>query len=145
MVDQQGRIGKRVLFVGLIVLLVVTASLSAVFYHAYRHALAANPTRQQQSISTAVSSLVVTPSETPEIATIKDASKLTNSALAQKAQNGDVLLIYGKTSQIIVYRPTLKKIVDMLTIQTTPAAATGTGATTPTQPATPTAPTNNRH
>ncbi len=96
-------------------------------------------------MSTAVSSLVVTPSETPEIATIKDASKLTNSALAQKAQNGDVLLIYGKTSQIIVYRPALKKIVDMLTIQTTPAAATGTGATTPTQPATPTAPTNNRH
>ncbi len=103
----------------LVLLLLATGACSAYFYHAYRKAVVDNPASQQRTIVEQVNSLVVVPTEEPQIATVKDASKLTltSAALAQKAKNGDVLLVYNKAGQIVVYRPAAKKIVNMLTIQ----------------------------
>ena len=99
------------------VLLVGALACTVYFYKAYRKAVAANPMTQQQSLVSQLNSLVIAPSEQPQIATVKDASKLTSSVLASKTKNGDVLFVYNKAGEIIVYRPSVHKVVNMLTVQ----------------------------
>jgi len=110
---------KQKLWSRLIIALVVVALLVAVafFYHKYKTAVAANPATQQNSIISQVDSLAVTPSEQPQVAMVKDAAKLTSGVLAEKAENGDAILVYNKSDFIILYRPSERKIVDMLTVQ----------------------------
>ncbi len=45
--------------------------------------------------------------DTPVLATVNDAIKLNNP----EAQNGDEMVIYGKSSKAILYRPSTKKII----------------------------------
>ena len=54
---------------------------------------------------------------------VADKQKLNNPALAAVVQNGDKILIYGQAKRLIVYRPSVHKIVTMLTIQDAPAGA----------------------
>src|SRR5262245_22767820 len=98
----------------LTLLLLAAAASSAYFFHQYREAVADNPGAQQRTITQKVGSLVITPKEQAQLATVKDASRLTSSALASRTQNGDILLVYGKSGRIIIYRPSLQKVVDML-------------------------------
>lgn len=112
-----------------IVVVVLAIGFSLYFYHAYKKALADNPTAQQQDLVTQVNNLAVTPSEQPQIATVKDASKLVNSILANETQDGDVLFVYNKSNRIIIFRPTIHKVVDMLTVQPNQSVSTGTSST----------------
>ena len=112
-------------------LVIITAALvgfGLYSFHAWRSAVASNPATAQQAIIKSVNDLAITPNESPQIATIKDASKLTSGALAHAAKNGDVLLIYNKANRIIVYRPSTHKLVDILSIQPQPQTTTNTPA-----------------
>ncbi len=51
--------------------------------------------------------------ETPALVSVVDASKLTSSYLKQYAKTGDKLLLYQNTSKVIIYRPSIDKIVDI--------------------------------
>lgn len=132
MTDQpKKRIGLRTSTIILSVLLLAVAGFGAYSFHAWRRAVADNPVTTQNGITKAVNSIVVTPHETPQIATVKNAAKLTAS-LSRIVNNGDVLLIYNKADRIIVYRPAVHKIVDMLTVQSpTPASAAKVTSKTP--------------
>lgn len=54
----------------------------------------------------------------PSLATITDIDKLKDQPFFKNAQNGDKLLIYGKTAKAILYRPSENKIVDFTLIDT---------------------------
>lgn len=89
-----------------------------------------SPPDEAKQLSTEVSQLVVLPTdETPSIATVADATKLKQQSSGfENAQTGDKLLIYAKAKQIIVYRPSVKKVVNIVQITIGQAAPT-TGTT----------------
>jgi hypothetical protein len=102
----------------LVILLVVALAASGFWFAQYRKALRNNPATQQQQLVTQLSKLIEMPSGQPVITTVIDKSKLTNPTLASLAHNGDRLFIFTKSKRLVLYRPSDKKVVDMLTIQT---------------------------
>lgn len=69
--------------------------------------------------------------ETPTLATVIDKDKLKDQPFFFKAINGDKALIYTKNKQVILYRPSVNRVINIapLTINnpvttTTPSAAT---------------------
>lgn len=91
------------------------------FFYKYQDALQREPNRESQRITQAIEKVVALPDEEPVLSTVQDKSKLTNTALRVRAENGDKLLIYSKAKRLIIYRPSTKKVVDMLTIQGAPS------------------------
>jgi len=57
--------------------------------------------------------------ETPALATVTDKAKLTTKFL-QKAENGDKILIYQKAGRVIIYRPSIDRIIDVGPVQIAP-------------------------
>lgn len=65
------------------------------------------------SVKVAVGRHYVLPTnEEPALATVTDKNKLT-SALRDKAENGDKLLIYQQNRQAVLYRPSLDRIIEV--------------------------------
>lgn len=50
--------------------------------------------------------------ETPALATVEDKAKLTSDFLAT-AENGDKLLVYKDAKKVILYRPSIDRIVQV--------------------------------
>lgn len=75
--------------------------------------------------------------ESPTVATVSDASKLTEQSFFKNAQNGDKVVIYTTARKAILYRPSEKRIVEVgaVNIQQR-AAATPNGSATPAPTAT---------
>ncbi len=66
-----------------------------------------------ESIKVLISKHVVLPAdEEPAYATITDKNKLETPFLKQ-AENGDKLLIYQNNQKIIIYRPSIDRIIDI--------------------------------
>ncbi|HRF28940.1 MAG TPA: hypothetical protein PL051_04900 [Candidatus Saccharibacteria bacterium] len=63
------------------------------------------------TITTSVSRHMLLPTgEKPALATVTDTTKL-NTEFLKQAENGDKLLIYEKARLVVVYRPSIDKIV----------------------------------
>jgi|SRR3989344_7360039 len=74
---------------------------------------------QTQKLTEEVGKLIDLPiGEEPTVATITDITKLTKQDFFQKAENGDVVLIYSQAKKAYLYSPTLKKILDVQPINT---------------------------
>ena len=59
-----------------------------------------------------VSKLVIVPrGETPSVATVSNAAKLSGQSFFQNAQNGDKVIVYTKAKEAILYRPSTNQIV----------------------------------
>ncbi len=54
--------------------------------------------------------------ETPTIATVADKSKLMSQPFFERAENGDKVLIFRSSNTVVLYRPTLKKVIAVSTI-----------------------------
>lgn len=67
----------------------------------------------------------------PELATVTDSRKIQSSFKAA-IENGDKVLIYQKTKQAIVYRPSIHKVVDVEPVN----VANSSSATSATSPST---------
>ncbi|HVU59936.1 MAG TPA: hypothetical protein VHC98_03820 [Candidatus Saccharimonadales bacterium] len=106
-----------------IVILAIAVGANIILFVKYRAAVSTNPVSQQRELQAAVAHIAVVPHETPVVSTVADKQKLNNPALAAVVQNGDKILIYGQAKRLIVYRPSVHKIVTMLTIQDAPAGA----------------------
>ena len=98
--------------------------------------VAANPQlvveRQTKTQIAKVGQLMQLPAdETPTVANVSDAAKAkTQSAFFNNAQNGDTVLMYVKSGQAILYRPTTNQIV-LVAPLTFDGKATAATATTP--------------
>jgi hypothetical protein len=49
--------------------------------------------------------------ETPTIATVQDVSKLADQPFFEGAENGDMLVVFDKSGQAVLYRPSTQRIV----------------------------------
>jgi len=92
--------------------------------------------KQTKQLITKVGSLMQLPTgETPTVAEVSDATQAKQqSSFFNKAQNGDRVLMYVKTGEAILYRPSTNKIILVapLVFTNTGGSTSTTGATTPT-------------
>jgi hypothetical protein len=94
--------------------------------------------KQTDQLITAVSKLMNLPSgEVPTVATVSDASAAKQqSAFFANAQNGDKVLMYVKTGEAILYRPSTNKIILVAPLTLNNSAASSSNAATTTKPTT---------
>lgn len=107
---------RNVVFVGIIILVIIAVG------YAVRPKL--NTHKDNLNSVTTIQRLVrrhfVLPiDETPALATVTDKAKLTTKFL-QKAENGDKILIYQKAGRVIIYRPSIDRIIDVGPVQIAP-------------------------
>jgi len=107
---------KNKLTLIVLVIIVVALLFSYYFYNKYQKAnselLGSNPSTNVQTIVNEVGKLIVLPiGETPQVATVKDKNQLPNQPFFEKAQDGDMVLIYTKAKEAILYRPSINKII----------------------------------
>ncbi len=72
---------------------------------------------ETERVKASVAQLIDVPEdEDPTIASVVDASKLSNQAFFKNAQNGDKVLMYSKAKKAILYRPSSNKIIEVAPI-----------------------------
>lgn len=87
-------------------------------------------------IADEVKRIVVLPmDETPTIRTVENIEQLKGNTAFDRAQNGDKVLIYTRSSLVVIYRPATKQIVNVASTapQNAPPVAAPAPAPTPTQ------------
>lgn len=101
------------IFIGLVVV-------SVYFYWRYTEELKKNPTREISQLTKEISKLMLLPeSPLPTLATVTEKEKLQGQEFFKKAENGDKVLIYMQEGKAILYRPSIKKIIDVAPIKPT--------------------------
>lgn len=68
--------------------------------------------------------MVLPKDKVPALATVTDKRKLTTKFL-QQAENGDKLLIYDTEQKVIIYRPSIDKIIDVGPVTLASSKSTG--------------------
>ena len=72
--------------------------------------------------------------ENPTVATVSDSTKLTDQPFFSKAVNGDKVLLYSQSKMLILFRPSLNKIITVGTVNVAPSItqnSSGSQATSP--------------
>jgi hypothetical protein len=76
-----------------------------------------------------VSKVIILPSnETPTVATVTNAAKLTNQSFFKKAHDGDKVIVYSGQKEAILYRPSTKQIVTVSTVSVSDNSSLQTSA-----------------
>ena len=106
---------KRILIGSVLIIIVIFLTGLNYFWH-YQQNLQKNPMiaaeKEQQSIVSNVGKLMELPgNEEPTIATVTDITKLKGQPFFQNAKNGDIVLIYPKANEAILYDPSANKIL----------------------------------
>lgn len=96
----------------LIVVCVILAATSIYFFLQAKRNHKENNV-QQETISR-MREAIELPNETPVSVTVADKTKLSNKALAAHVENQDEIYIFNQSKRLIIYRPSAKKVVDML-------------------------------
>lgn len=116
----------------LAVLLLLAVGIAGYFYYQYRSAQpgVAEAKEIKQLTETIGSFMVLPEGEEPTLATVTDKEKLAEQPFFQKAENGDKVLIYTNSGRAILYRPNMKKIVDVTKVNVQPTEVTAATPTT---------------
>lgn len=104
------RTKKRLAVTVTLVVLIIVAVVSGLYWWKENSATQS----ELQTVKAKVGRLYLLPKdETPALVSVVDASKLSSSYLKQYAKTGDKLLLYQKQGKVIIYRPSIDKIVDI--------------------------------
>lgn len=132
---ENNKLKKSPLLFLIILLLIITTVISIYFYLQYKKtkSLLTDSTATAQSeiknlINDIGRHIELPKDESPGLATVTDKNKLANQPFFANAQNGDKVLIYQKSGQAILYRPSIDKIIKVSTIASsliTPAIKKG--------------------
>lgn len=138
---------KRTLpvMVVLVVLLFVAVGSAGYFYYQYRNTASVKEAKEIEDLTKEINrSFLLPENETPTLATVTDKEKLADQPFFQKSENGDKVLIYSQSGRAVLYRPSLKKIVDITSVNVNPQTAQNTPPTPAptTTPGSPTIPAN---
>lgn len=98
-----------------VVICLLTAS-TAYFYYQYQQALSKDPAKELSTILSEVDKIMVLPTSEPTLATITEKEKLSSQSFFKNAENGDKLLLYVTEGKAILYRPSIRKIIDIAPI-----------------------------
>lgn len=71
-----------------------------------------------------VSEIFELPDEEPTVATVTDPAMLADQEFFAKSQTGDVALIYNNARKAILYRPSLKKVIEVGVLSNTEQSPT---------------------
>jgi hypothetical protein len=117
-----------------LVLLLLSTAGNIYLYKRYTAAENKNPDIQTERIVKDLQAITTVPDETPSVLTVVDKSKLSDSTIAKNADNGDKILLFQKASKVYIYRPSSKKLITILSLNTTQPStknAANNPATTP--------------
>lgn len=89
---------------------------SVFFYSRYKQEQRNNPSHEILTLIATISKFMSLPDEAPTLATITNKEELTSNALFKNAENGDKVLIFVKAQKAILYRPSEKKVIEVLPI-----------------------------
>ncbi|MFA7209414.1 MAG: LytR C-terminal domain-containing protein [Parcubacteria group bacterium] len=146
----KARKSKRLIWIGIVGICIVGAGAAAYFFYAKHLGAGAGRENSAAQLSdgagqddvrmtkSAVERLIELPiGEDPVIATVTDADKIKTQKFFNKAQNGDRVLIYKENQKVVLYRPSIGKIIEFSptsemgdqsnTVDTAPVAQTAGG------------------
>ena len=106
---------RKYLYIALVLTLLAAGVALGYFYMRYQR-VKGNPDYYAQleskNISEKIGKFMELPKgELPEVSTVVDVTKLSNNELFTNAQNGDKLLVYNTAGIILLYRPSVNKII----------------------------------
>lgn len=107
---------KNIIIAALGLLILASLAANVVLYSKYTKVQNDNPNIQTQRIIDELGKTIALPDETPSVLTVVDKSKLADSEIAKKAQNGDKILLFQKAGQVVVYRPSTHKLINILNL-----------------------------
>jgi hypothetical protein len=94
-----------------------------------------SPDDQLNRYFSEISGLILLPAdEKPTLVNISDVAKLKNQPFFTNAQNGDIVLVFTQSKKAYLYRPSIKKLVEVspITFAVPTTAPTATPTITPT-------------
>lgn len=100
----------------LVFLLLISIGTSYYFYDRYRSTQ--NKEEEAKMLVADVAKLMILPEELPTIATVTDPKALTGQPFFEKAEAGDRVLVFTDAKKAILYRPSIKKIVEVMPFAT---------------------------
>jgi len=102
---------KHLLPLGLLVIVVVLIAVSIYLFVQNQRLSAGN--REVEKYKAEVGVLYELPNETPTLATVTDKEKLKSQQFFQHAENGDKVLIFPVAKKAMLYRPSVKKLIEV--------------------------------
>ena len=119
-------------------LLLIALSVAGYFYYQYRQSPKIQSAKEIKNLKEEIGTMFELPTnEEPTLATVTDREKLAEQPFFQKAENGDKVLIYSTSGRAVLYRPSIKKIIDVTSVNVskpeTEVAPTETPAPAPAQ------------
>ena len=111
----------------LVVLLVAAIGCAGYFYYRYSQVTGDLAQKEITALVKQLGTVMILPEETPTLATVTDSTKLNSQRFFRRAVNGDKVLIFPLASEAILYRPSIKKIIEVAAVQSTVPVATPTG------------------
>jgi PPE-repeat protein len=80
-----------------------------------------------KDIVSAVGQMIVLPTdEAPTLATVSDPEKLKGQAFFANAMAGDKVLVYTKAQKAVLWRPSIKKVIEVSGLNTAPSPTSTT-------------------
>lgn len=110
----------------LVLLLLFSVIAAVYFYWKYREVTSSpeTPEKEIEEITQKIEKLMIVPVGEAVLATVTDKNALQEQNFFKNAENGDKVLIYPEAGRVILYRPSVNRIVDITSVQSqaTPAA-----------------------
>lgn len=108
---------KKIITKTSIIILIILALGLAVFF-CFKYLKSSNKLVEFENkrLVKQISSHIVLPNEIPTFATVADKTRLINEPFFKNAENGDKVLIFTNAGRVVLYRPSIKKIVDISTV-----------------------------
>ncbi len=102
----------------MLVLVIIVLLLSGGYYF-YKYTMVMRSDKKYQNIKlvSAISKSLVLPNEVPTIVSVLNHTKFNNETLRNSSKDGDKLIVFSQSKKLILYRPSSKKVVEVLSIQ----------------------------
>lgn len=126
------RMNKKLWPVLNVAVLLLLGAFGGYFFYKYQN-LKSNPIPADQAAQAEVDRTIqkvgrlygsLPADEKPSVATVKDKEKLKDQPFFDKAENGDITLIYSNAKLAILYRPSTDKIINVSTVSVQSNAVT---------------------
>lgn len=115
---------KKIYYIFAILILVLLLSFRFNFYFYQKYQTVQKTLQKQKQLNSndrekliaEVGKLIELPKEEATVAAVSDKEKLKDQPFFQNAKNGDRVLIFTKAKKAILYRPSIKKIIEVAPI-----------------------------
>lgn len=110
---------KKILVIAGILVVAGLLGTSGYFYWQYKKVVknqSAVSTDEIKEITGKIEKVMELPQEKPTMATVADREKLKDQIFFEKAENGDKVLIYSQSGKVILWRPSIEKIVEITSL-----------------------------